>query len=393
MENKEKSLRLEVFAGLALAGATALALIFANSSLAEFYQILVSTPFEIRLGDASLTKPVLLWINDGLMAVFFLFVTLELKREVIEGELSSLPQVVLPLVGSIGGIVSPALIYLLCVGGAPTLISGWAIPIATDIAFALGVLSIFGRRVPRALKAFLLTLAVFDDLGAILIIALVYTGNISWAAKGLALVFFLLLITLNRLRVTRLAPYCLLGALMWLCVLKSGVHATLAGVLLGLTIPLRLKDSHGQSPLYQLEHGLHPWVSFLILPLFAFANAGVSFAGVTLGSLFQPLTLGIILGLFLGKSLGVFGFSYFLIRIGKAKLPDGTNWLSFFGVAAISGIGFTMSLFIGTLAFESSWEQLGAPIRLGVLCGSLIAALCGASILFVGLKRSKGVPK
>jgi NhaA family Na+:H+ antiporter len=383
----EKFLRLEVLASLALAAATIVALFFANSGLADSYQNLLHLHFEIKLGTASLGKPLILWINDGLMAVFFLLVALELKREVIEGELSSLSQVFLPLVGAIGGIVLPAAIYMLCISGSPSLTPGWAIPIATDIAFALGVLALFGPSVPKSLKTFLLTLAVFDDLGAILVIAFVYTGNISWMAKGLALLFFLLLVALNKLGVTRLAPYIIIGSIMWLCVLKSGVHATLAGVLLGFTIPLRAKDSTGHSPLHSLEHGIHPWVAFLILPVFAFGNAGVSFAGITLSALAEPLTLGIILGLILGKSLGVFGFCYVVILMGKAKLPEGANMLSFFGVAIISGIGFTMSLFIGSLAFESNWEQMGSKVRLGVLCGSLVAGIIGASTLKYGLSK------
>ncbi len=392
MKAIEKFLRLEVLASMALVAATIIALIFANSGLADSYQNFLNLSFEIRLGTASLEKPLILWINDGLMAIFFLLVALELKREVIEGELSSISQVVLPLVGAIGGIVLPAIIYMICIGGDASLTPGWAIPIATDIAFALGVLALFGPGVPKALKTFLLTLAVFDDLGAILVIAFVYTGNISWVAKGLALLCFLVLVAFNKLKVTRLAPYCVVGALMWLCVLKSGVHATLAGVLLGFTIPLRLKDSSGHAPLHTLEHGIHPWVAFLILPIFAFGNAGVSFQGISLSALAEPLTLGIILGLTLGKSIGVFGFSYLIIKTGKAKLPEGANLLSFFGVAVISGIGFTMSLFIGSLAFETNWPQMGPQVRLGVLGASLLAACIGSLVLKAGLSRAEKVP-
>jgi NhaA family Na+:H+ antiporter len=387
MKTVEKFLRLEILASAALAIATIAALICANSSLADAYQHFLNLRLEISLGTASLAKPLILWINDGLMAVFFLLVSLELKREILEGELSSPSQVILPLVGAIGGIALPAVIFLLCVGGDTSLTPGWAIPIATDIAFALGVLALFGNSIPKSLKTFLLTLAIFDDLGAILVIAFVYTGNISWVIQGIAFTFFLLLVVMNKLNVTRLAPYCIIGGIMWLCVLKSGVHATLAGVLLGLTIPLRTKDSSGHSPLHNLEHGIHPWVAFLILPIFAFGNAGVSLTGISVSALGEPLTLGIILGLLIGKGLGVFGLCYLVIKSGKAKLPEGSNMTSFFGVAIISGIGFTMSLFIGSLAFESSWEQMGSQVRLGVLCASFVAAILGASVLKYGLSK------
>lgn len=382
-------MRLEVLASLTLGGAAIAALLFANSPLSDFYQDFLSIPLSIKVGVAELNKPLLLWINDGLMAIFFLLIALELKREILEGELSSLSQVTLPLVGAVGGILVPATFYLFTTGAEPEMIPGWAIPIATDIAFALGILALLGRGVPKSLKTFLLTLAVFDDLGAILIIAFVYTGNISWTAKSLALLLFLLLVIFNRSGITRLTPYFLVGIMMWLCVLKSGVHATLAGVLLGFTIPLRTKNNNVKSPLHNLEHGLHPWVAFLILPLFAFSNAGVSFSRITLDALYEPITLGIILGLVVGKSLGVFSFCFVLIKLGKAKLPKGSNLLSFFGVAMISGIGFTMSLFIGTLAFESNWYTMGVPVRLGVLTGSLISAIVGIFVIYQGLKLDK----
>ena len=389
MKALDKFLRLEVLAGLALGAATIVALIFANTPLAGFYQGFLNIPVSVEAGTYGINKPLLLWINDGLMALFFLLVALELKREILEGELSSPSQIVLPLVGAIGGIAVPAIIYLICIGDSPELTPGWAIPIATDIAFALSILALLGPSVPKSLKTFLLTLAVFDDLGAILIIAFVYTGNISWTAKGIGLLLFLVLVAFNRLGITRIAPYILVGIIMWVCVLKSGVHATLAGVLLGLTIPLRTKDGSIASPLHKLEHGLHPWIAFLILPLFAFSNAGVSFSGMSLNALLEPVTLGIILGLVFGKSFGVFSFCYVLIKLGKAKLPEGSNTLSFLGVAFISGIGFTMSLFIGTLAFETSWDVMGAPVRLGVLTGSLISAILGILIILKATKHKE----
>ncbi|MCL4133982.1 UNVERIFIED_CONTAM: hypothetical protein GTU68_054661 [Idotea baltica] len=381
MKGIEKFLKFESLAGIALSLATIAALVFANSSLAGSYQAFSELPFEIRLGEWSLNKPIVLWINDGLMAIFFLLVALELKREVLVGELSKPSQIVLPLVGALGGIAAPAAVYLLITSFNPETKTGWAIPIATDIAFALAILSAFGSRIPTSLKTFLLTLAVFDDLGAILIIAFVYTGSISWSAKGAAGLIFLVLIAMNRLGVKRVAPYCFVGAAMWLCVLKSGVHATLAGVLLGLVIPYRGKLASDPSPLKSFEHSLHPWVSFLVLPIFAFANAGVNLNGVTSSDLFEPVTLGIITGLVFGKCLGVLSFTYVVIRLGFAKLPQGANWASFIGVAVISGVGFTMSLFIGTLAFESSWLVMGPKVRFGVLTGSAISCLVGVLIL------------
>ena len=387
MSERDKFLRPESLATIILCAATVAALVCANTSLASVYQHYINIPFEIRLGDTGLRKPLLLWINDGLMAIFFLLIGLELKREVLEGELSSLSQVALPLVGAIGGILVPAALYTLVASGSAEARPGWAIPIATDIAFALGVLAIFGSRVPKALKTFLLTLAVFDDLGAILIIAFVYTEKISWVAKALALLCFLVLVVLNRKGVTKLTPYCIVGVLMWLCVLKSGVHATLAGVLLGLVIPLRTGKQTEDSPLHRLEHQLHPWVVFLIVPLFAFANAGVNLTGLSLDSLLHPVTLGISLGLIVGKSLGVFGFSCLFIKLGKATLPEGSTFLSLFGVSVISGIGFTMSLFIGTLAFDSTWESMGSYVRLGVLSGSSVAVTFGLAILYFALSQ------
>ena len=388
MNNSQNFIKLEILASFALVMAAALAILLANSLFSEHYLSFINLPVVVRIGEIQLAKPLQLWINDGLMAIFFLLVALELKREVIEGELSSFSQIGLPLVGAIGGILVPAFIYYLCTKDHGSALHGWAIPAATDIAFALGVLSLLGNRVPKSLSTFLLSLAVFDDIGAIIIIAIWYTGNISWLAHLYALASLLVLLAFNRFGVTRLSPYFFVGILLWFFVLKSGVHATLAGVLLGLTIPLRAKDSHGESPLSFLEHALHPWVAFLIVPLFAFGNAGVSLKGITLSALNEPITLGIILGLVVGKMAGVFSFSYLLILAGRARLPEGSNLISFLGVCIISGIGFTMSLFIGTLAFEHTWAETGVYVRLGVLVGSLISIILGVIVLKVGLRST-----
>ena len=388
----QKFIKLESLAGLLLCLTTVAALLLANSSWSDLYAAFTNIPFEIRLGEWSLNKPLILWINDGLMAIFFLLVAMELKREIIAGELSKPSQIVLPLVGSIGGIVVPALLFLIVTGFAASTFQGWAIPIATDIAFALAILSAFGSRIPASLKTFLLTLAVFDDLGAILIIAFVFTGSISWGAQLAALTMLIVLVGLNRAGVTKIFPYFLVGTVMWVCVLKSGVHATLAGVLLGLCIPYSAKDS-SHSPLKQFEHRLHPWVSFLILPLFAFSNAGVDLRAINASAFVEPLTLGIILGLVVGKTFGVFVFSTVLIKLGLAKLPKDSDYLALFGVSIISGVGFTMSLFIGTLAFESNWLQYGTQVKLGVLTGSTIAIISGVLALMISIKKSPQAKK
>ncbi len=381
MGDTQSFIRLESLAGLLLLATTVLGMIFANSQLASIYEALLSTPLEVRLGEASLAKPLLLWVNDGLMAIFFLLVALELKREVMDGDLSQPGQVALPLVAALGGIAIPAAIYALWNLGDAQAIKGWAIPAATDIAFALGVLMLLGNKVPTSLKTFLLSLAVFDDLGAILIIAAFYTEEISWAAKGLGLGGIGVLAILNRLGITRLSPYLLIGSFVWVCVLKSGVHATLAGVAVGLAIPLRAKDDLGHSPLKLLEHSLHPWVALLVIPVFAFANSGVDFSGVSSAELSSPVTLGIASGLFFGKLIGVFGTAALLIRFGPAALPKEASWTSFLGVCILSGIGFTMSLFIGTLAFEHSAEDFSVQVRLGVIGASVLSALIGFAVL------------
>ena len=366
-------LALEAASGLLLMLAAALALLIANSPLAQTYDALLSTRVSLLVNGEGLDKPLLLWINDGLMAIFFLLVGLEIKREVLTGELSSLDKATLPLIAALGGMVVPAGVYLAFnAGSAP---DGWAIPAATDIAFALGVLSLLGSRVPVALKVFLLALAIIDDLGAILVIAFFYSGNLSILSLLLAAGATLGLLLLNRFGVRNLTAYLLLGLFLWICVLKSGVHATLAGVVAAAFIPAGRREGEADTPLETLEHRLHPWVAYGIMPLFAFANAGVSLAGVTFAALTQPLPLGIALGLFVGKQLGVFLFSFAAVRLRLARLPEEVSWRQLYGVALLTGIGFTMSLFIGTLAFEA--PAAGVLVRLGVLLGSLVSAVAG----------------
>jgi len=372
-------LKLESAGGLLLVAAAVLALICSNSPLRNGYDALLKIPVEVRFASFDIAKPLLLWINDGLMAIFFLLVGLEVKREVIEGELSTPKQIVLPVVAGLGGMVGPALIYFIFNRGNEAALNGWAIPTATDIAFALGVLSLLGKRVPVSLKIFLTAVAIADDLGAIVIIAVFYTAELSIAMLFLACAAISVLVALNLQKVTRIAPYVIVGVILWVFVLKSGVHATLAGVAIAFAVPLKTKNAQGAAPLHQLEHGLHPWVAFGVLPIFAFANAGVSFAGVTLTALAQPLPLGIAVGLFAGKLVGVCGASALLIRLGLAKLPEGAGWLQLIGIAALCGVGFTMSLFIGSLAFEG--PDYSTPLRLGVIAGSTVSGVTGYLLL------------
>ncbi len=364
---------------LALAAVAALAL--ANSPLAFLYDAFLDTPVEVRAGTLHIAKPLLLWINDGLMALFFFLVGLEIKREVIEGELSEVRQVMLPAFAAVGGMAVPAAIYAAINVGNPVALAGWAIPAATDIAFALGVLSLLGKRVPVGLKMFLLTLAILDDLGAIVIIALFYAGDLAPASLAVAAAALVALFTLNRFNVTRLAPYLFVGLVLWVSVLKSGVHATLAGVALAFFIPLRSNGDGSQSLLRRLEQDLRPLVVFAILPLFAFANAGVSLHGVGLATLIAPVPLGIAAGLLVGKTIGVFAASCLVVQLGFARLPEGADWRAMFGVAVLCGIGFTMSLFIAGLAFEGAGSEYVVQTRLGVLLGSLAAAVIGLTIL------------
>jgi NhaA family Na+:H+ antiporter len=377
----QKFIDHEASSGIVLMLAAALALALDNSPLAWLYDSLLTTPMAIEIGALELRKPLLLWINDALMAIFFLLVGLEIKREMMRGNLSSRQQAMLPGMAATGGMAVPALIYVAVTWGQPQLAGGWAIPAATDIAFALGVLALLGSRAPLSLKVFLLAIAVVDDLGAIVIIALFYTSDLSTTMLLGAAIAVATLAVLNRLNIQSIAPYVLVGLVMWVFVLKSGVHATLAGVLLAFAVPMSRSDGHEPrpSPLEHLEHKLVPWVAYGIMPLFAFANAGVSLAGLSFGSFFEPLPLGILLGLFLGKQLGIFAAVWLIVKAGWARLPEGANWQQVYGVACLAGIGFTMSLFIGTLAFDGPVEATG--VRIGVLAGSLLSALVGYGVI------------
>ncbi|MBU8540059.1 Na+/H+ antiporter NhaA [Falsiroseomonas tokyonensis] len=372
----------EASGGLVLMGTALLALVVANSPLAPAYFGALSS----YIGPLSLLH----WINDGLMAIFFLLVGLEIKREVLDGQLSSWSRRALPGIAALGGMVVPALIFLAFNGADPEASRGWAIPAATDIAFALGVLSLLGSRVPTSLKVFLTALAIIDDLGAVAIIAVFYSGALSMLDLGLAVAVLAGLYAMNRAGVLKLWPYLLLGAVLWLLVLRSGVHATVAGVLLAFTIPLRpapaAPDRVAESPLHRLEHGMHGLVAFLVIPIFGFANAGVSFEGVTLATLGSNLTLGVALGLVVGKLIGVFGFAALTIRLGWAELPMGASWTQLLGIALLCGIGFTMSLFIGLLAFAQS-PLLQDQVKIGILMGSLTAGLVGWLLLRLAPRR------
>lgn len=371
--------QMEAASGLLLIAAAALALIINNSPLAWLYNGLLDVPVVAQVGALKIAKPLLLWINDGLMALFFLLIGLEVKREVLEGHLSKASQIVLPGAAAIGGMVVPALIFWALNKDDPAALSGWAIPMATDIAFALGVLALLGKRVPVSLKLFLMTLAIIDDLGAIIVIALFYSGEMSSLSLMLAALSIVALIAMNKLGVIKLGPYLIIGLLLWICVLKSGVHATLAGVVLAFCIPLRTKNAES-SPLLSLEHALHPWVAFVILPLFAFANAGVPLSGVTLESFTHHVPMGIAAGLLLGKTLGVFGLTWLAVKTSIATLPTGANWGQVFGVSILCGIGFTMSLFVGSLAFLPGASEYAGMDRMGILTGSILAALIGYAI-------------
>jgi Na+:H+ antiporter, NhaA family len=377
-------LALESAGGFLLAGAAASAMILANSPLEHWYAAFLDTPVELRAGAFEIAKPLLLWINDGLMAVFFFLVGLELKREAQEGELSRPAQIALPAVAALGGMVAPAAIYTALNWHDAVTLQGWAIPAATDIAFALGVLSLLGERVPNGLKVFLLTLAILDDLGAIVIIAIFFTAKLAMASLVVATAALAVLAVLNYRNVQRATPYLLVGAVLWASVLKSGVHATLAGAALALFIPRR--------PARRLERDLHLPVAYGILPLFAFANAGVSLAGVSIATFLQPVPLGIAAGLLAGKVSGVFVAAFAVIRLGGARLPEGASWSSLLGVSALCGIGFTMSLFIAALAFEGTGGDYVVQTRLGVLLGSLASALVGYALLSWRLPRARASP-
>lgn len=385
-------LKLESSGGILLFITAVLAIILANSPLETYYQLLLSTPVEVRVGSLEISKPLLLWINDGLMAVFFFLVGLELKRELIEGELSNKKNIVLPGIGAIGGMLVPALIYLIFNKDDPIAAKGWAIPAATDIAFALGVLALLGSRVPTSIKVFLTSLAIFDDIGAVLIIAFFYTSHISLSALSVVALCIPILFYMNFKNVVSKSPYMLIGAIIWIATLKSGVHATLAGVLLAMFIPIKSSTDPFHSPLKSLEHDLHSIVAFFILPIFAFANAGINLGGITIDHVRHGVPIGIALGLFIGKQIGIFGFCWLFIKLKITELPKGMNWWTLYGTSVLCGIGFTMSLFIGSLAFEETGVNLLFDERLGIILGSLLSGILGFVILNASLKPNKSNP-
>ena len=384
-------LKLESASGILLILASIVALLLANSPLAGVYQGFLDLPVAVQVGALEIAKPLVLWVNDGLMAVFFFLIGLELKREFLEGELSDVQKITLPALGAIGGMATPAAIYLLFNHGDPQATSGWAIPAATDIAFALGILTLLGKRVPNTLKVFLVSLAIFDDIGAIVIIALFYTDNLSLTALAISVVCISLLAVLSLRRSTSIAAYILIGVIMWVALLKSGIHATLAGVVLAMFIPMGREPDKQWSPLHQLEHDLHGAVSFVILPLFAFANAGVGLQGMTLDEVLGPVPVGIALGLVAGKQIGVFGLCLIGIKLGIAKLPQGVSWSALYGVSILCGIGFTMSLFIGSLAFEAGSSPYFHQDRIGILAGSFVSAVLGYLWLSRSLPKAAAV--
>ena len=377
--------QLEAASGLVLLIAAIFALLISNSNFAELYFDTLEQYLFIGINNFGLKLSVHHWINDLLMAIFFFFVTLEIKREFIQGELSNLKKALLPIIGAIGGMAIPAFVYIVINFGNSETLNGWAIPSATDIAFSLGILSLLGSRVPISLKIFLTALAIIDDLGAILIIAFFYSGDLSISYLSLILISYIFLLVLNKFGIKKFLPYLIIGAFMWFFTYKSGIHATIAGVLLASTIPHRVKDKDF-SLLIKLEHAISPYVAFMIMPIFAFANAGVSLEGLSLSSLLQPVPLGILLGLFVGKQVGVMIFSFIAVRVGAAQMPDNATWLSLYGVSVLTGIGFTMSLFVGNLAFAENVEYIDG-VKIGVLAGSLLSTLFGYFILLFSSKK------
>jgi len=377
--------KLEAASGVVLLIAAILALIISNGSLADLYFHTLEKYLFIGVNEFGLKLSVHHWINDALMAIFFFFVTLEIKREFIQGELSNLKQAMLPIIAAVGGMIIPALFYVVINFGNSETMNGWAIPSATDIAFSLGILSLLGSRVPISLKVFLTALAIIDDLGAILIIAFFYSGDLSIVYLSLILISYILLLVLNKFSIKIFTPYLIIGLFMWFFTYKSGIHATIAGVLLASTIPHRLKE-HDFSLLVKLEHAISPYVAFMIMPLFAFANAGVSLAGLSLATLLNPVPLGILCGLFFGKQIGVLLFSFVSIKLKFAEMPNNSSWLSFYGVSILTGIGFTMSLFVGNLAFVENVQYMDG-VKIGVLAGSLLSTLAGYFLLLVTSKK------
>ena len=379
--------KLESSGGILLMMAAALALLLANSPLRAYYNLFLETPVNIQVGGLIIAKPLLLWINDGLMAVFFFLIGLELKRELVEGELSDKRGIILPGVGALGGMLVPALIYVYFNYKDPIAMKGWAIPAATDIAFALGILSLLGSRVPTNIKLLLTSIAIFDDLGAILIIAFFYTAKISFLALLVVVCCIPILFILNRRGVESKSIFLLIGIVMWVAMLKSGIHATLTGVIVAMFIPLKSKNNPGNSPLKDLEHDLHPIVAYLVLPIFAFSNAGISFGDGGLNQLIHAVPLGIALGLFLGKPIGIFGMSWLFIKLKLTRLPEGLTWSTLYGTAILCGVGFTMSLFIGSLAFEETGINMFFDERLGIILGSLLSGIVGFLVLKASLVK------
>ena len=377
--------QLEAASGLVLLIAAILALVISNSNFSELYFSTLEQYLFIGISDLGLKLSIHHWINDLLMAIFFFFVTLEIKREFIQGELSNLKKALLPIIGAVGGMIIPALVYVVINFGNTETLNGWAIPSATDIAFSLGILSLLGSRVPISLKIFLTALAIIDDLGAILIIAFFYSGDLSISYLSLILISYIFLLILNKFGIKFSLPYLIVGAFLWFFTYKSGIHATIAGVLLASTIPHKIKNKDF-SLLIKLEHAISPYVAFMIMPIFAFANAGVSLEGLSLSSLLQPVPLGILLGLFLGKQFGVMIFSFIAVKIGAAQMPDNASWLSLYGVSVLTGIGFTMSLFVGNLAFAENIQYIDG-VKIGVLAGSLLSTVFGYFILLYAVKK------
>jgi NhaA family Na+:H+ antiporter len=384
----EAFMKKESSAGILLIFITILALFLQNSFLTEFYTTFLHTPIEIRFGQLHIAKPLLLWVNDGLMAIFFFFIGLEVKKEVMEGHLSSLKQIILPSISALGGMAVPALIFIMFNRGESFAMNGWAIPTATDIAFALGILSLLGSRVPVSLKIFLMALAIIDDLGAIIIIALFYTTELSTLSITISALSIVVLLFMNRINVAIKSAYIIVGIILWISVLKSGVHATLAGVALAFIIPMSSIDKNGNSfsMAKEMEHDLHRWVTFFILPLFAFVNAGVDLRGISPSEMFGSVPMGIMAGLFIGKQVGVFGFSWLAIKLGIASLPKDSNWTLLYGVSVLTGIGFTMSLFVDTLAYDDTQIYYYAD-KLAILLGSLFSGILGYIILRIATNK------
>ena len=379
--------KLEAASGLLLLFAAIIALIVSNSDLSIYYKDILETNFRLGVGKFGINLSVLHWINDVLMAIFFFLVSLEIKREFIQGELSNPKQAMLPIIGAVGGMLVPALIYVAINYKDPVTLNGWAIPSATDIAFSLGVLSLLGKRVPLSLKVFLTALAIIDDLGAIIIIAFFYSGKVQSVYLLLMLICMIILLLFNKLNIRNFIPYLIVGLFLWEFTHASGIHATISGVLLALTIPHKDNErSHSHSLLIKLEHSISPYVAFGIMPIFAFANAGVSLEGIGFDSLLEPVPLGILCGLFFGKQIGVFLFSYFSIKLNFAEMPNNSNWITFYGVGVLTGIGFTMSLFVGNLAFAQETTHLDG-VKIGVLLGSLLSTIFGYMLILISSKK------